>query len=120
MQSALFTKGHLLRIVALVLLMHDGPAANPVMHQAVSGLVQTLLLHNSNGGGAVVAGGALRPEAVVVSVLGDLAALSACNLSTWWQQQVCLALLSAPVRDPPLTSCPAVCCADGCNLPTSL
>lgn len=96
-QRALFCRAWLLRIAALLLLAHDGPAALPQVQDALRGFLEELLLGRTQAPTSAAqgpSGGAQAPaESVLMSVFADIEALHSVDLSTWWQQQqVCRSL----------------------------
>lgn len=87
-QRALFCKGWLLRIVSLLLLAHNGPSDNPVVHEAVAHLMHTLLLGRaSSRSDQQDARTHVGTDTALMSMFDDLDALAACDLSTWWQHR---------------------------------
>lgn len=84
-QHTINCKGWILEVVSLLLLAHDGPAADPEVHQAVSSIMSVLLFGKAESLGEEN-GAALGPATALVSVLEDLNSLSQCNLATSWLQ----------------------------------
>lgn len=84
---ALFCKGGLLRITALLLLAHDGPAAAPEMQDALRRFLRVLLLGKVAAEREQRSAAAVPAESVLLAAFDEVVALRSCDLSAWWQHQ---------------------------------
>jgi hypothetical protein len=109
-QRALFCKGWLLRVMSLLLLAHHGRGDSLVMHDAVTRVLRTLLLGAAQDSASGENASQLGQDSALMSVFDDLDALSACDLSKWWQQRKVYSLhLQAAMR---LRKLPMLHCGD--------